>query len=285
MNVAADSAPLFRADGLRVTAGPPGNAKTILDDVSFQVAAGGFTGLIGETGSGKSVTLRTALRMLPNGVRMEAGSSAFDGRTLQEMSPADLRRMRGREIGFVPQQPWSALNPVQTIERQFIDVARSHGHTARWAREHARQALERVEIRHVDRVMRGYVGELSGGMAQRVLIAMAILLSPRLLVADEPTTALDVTVQREILQLIRGICQDDGTGVLIVTHDLGVVANFCEDVYVMHSGRMLESGPVSEVFSVPKHEYTRELVEASTRHVRDDDLSARSVLESEGAQL
>lgn len=284
MSTAFEKTPLLRAEGLRVTVGAPGAERTILDDVSFEVAAGAFTGLIGETGSGKSVTLRTALRMLPNGVRQTGGSCYFEGRSIQEMSQTELRRVRGAGIGFVPQQPWSALNPVQTIERQFVDVARSHGHSAGWAREHGRRALERVEIRNIDRVMRGHVGELSGGMAQRVLIAMAIVLSPRLLVADEPTTALDVTVQREILQLIRGICEDDGAGVLIVTHDLGVVANFCEDVYVMHSGRMLENGRVSEVLDSPKNAYTQELVDASTRHIRDDDLSVRSANDGGGWQ-
>ena len=282
MTSAAERPVLFRAESLRVVTGARADERVILDDVSFDVAAGRFTGLIGETGSGKSVSLRAALRMLPSGVTQTGGWSSFDGKRLQDLSPDGLRRMRGAGIGFIPQQPWSALNPVQTVERQFIDIARSHGKSAGWAREHGRDALDRVEIRNADRVMRGYVGELSGGMAQRVLIAMGIVLSPRLIVADEPTTALDVTVQREILQLIRGICEADGTGVLIVTHDLGVVANFCEDVYVMNGGRMLENGRVDDVFSTPTHEYTAELVAASTRHVRDDDFSIRGLAADEG---
>jgi ABC-type dipeptide/oligopeptide/nickel transport system ATPase component len=268
-------APLFHAEGLDVVLDGD-DPKEILSDASFAVYPAAFTGLIGETGSGKSVSLRASLQMLPKALRLTSGSSYFEEQRMQDLSPKQLRAIRGREIAFIPQQPWSALNPVQTIEQQFIDIAKSHGKSASWARRRAGETLERVGIPHVHRVMRGYVGGLSGGMAQRVLIAMAILLSPRLIVADEPTTALDVTVQREILELLHSLCTEDSMGVLIVTHDLGVVSNFCDHVYVMNAGVILESGRVDEVFANPSNEYTQKLVDASSRHLRADDFSAQN---------
>jgi ABC-type glutathione transport system ATPase component len=269
-----DSTPtgtLLEVDDLQVDFTRDGVTTTVLHGISYSVREGEFVGIIGETGSGKSVSLRGALGMLPRNGRVTGGRSAFRGRTLQTMRRSEMRAIKGEQIGFVPQQPWSALNPIMTLEKQFLAVGRSHGRSSAWTKDTARQMLRRVEITDTERVLRGYVGELSGGMAQRVLIAMSLLLSPALLVADEPTTALDLTVQRDVLDLLTGICREDRTGVLLVTHDLGVVSQYCDTVNVMNAGRVLESGSVDRVFSRPSHAYTRSLVTASSRHLRDDD--------------
>ncbi|GAB3430213.1 hypothetical protein GCM10027436_03050 [Actinophytocola sediminis] len=255
--------PLLAAHGLAVEFTRHGRTTRVVDDVSFRIDAGEFVGIIGETGSGKSVSLRAALRMLPRNGRLVAGAAEFGGIDLQSLSGRELRRLRGARIGFVPQQPWSALNPVQRLDRQFRQVGRAHGKSGKWADHAAREMLERVEIRRPRRVLSGYAGELSGGMAQRVVIAMSLMLAPELVVADEPTTALDVTVQREILDLLSRICHEDGKSVLIVTHDLGVVSNYCDRVSVMRSGRVLEDGPVRAVFAAPANDYTRLLVAAA----------------------
>lgn len=268
------STELLRVDDLRVEFTRDGVTTPVLHGVSYSVHAGEFVGIIGETGSGKSVSLRGALGMLARNGRVAGGTSTFGGRDLLRMRGRELRAVKGEAIGFVPQQPWSALNPIMTLESQFIAVGKSHGRTTSWTRDAARQMLRRVEITDPERVLRGYVGELSGGMAQRVLIAMSLLLSPSLLVADEPTTALDLTVQRDVLDLITGICREDDTGVLLVTHDLGVVSTYCDTVTVMNAGRVLERGSVDRVFAAPEHPYTRQLVEASSRHRRDDDYAA-----------
>lgn len=259
----AGSHTLLDARGLTVEFNRRGQTTTVVHDVSFAVGKGEFVGIIGETGSGKSVSLRAALRMLPRNGRLVSGTADFSGTELTTLPARGLRQIKGARIGFIPQQPWSALNPVQCLEKQFVQVARAHGRTRKWAAVAAREMLERVEINDPGRVLAGYAGELSGGMAQRVVIAMSLMLAPELVVADEPTTALDVTVQREILDLLSRVCHEDGKSVLIVTHDLGVVSHYCDRVYVMRGGRTLEDGPVREVFSSPLHEYTRALVAAA----------------------
>jgi ABC-type glutathione transport system ATPase component len=239
----------------------------VVHDVSFEVGAGEFVGIIGETGSGKSVTLRAALGMLPSVARMVAGTSLFEGKDLHAMGKRGLRELKGNRIGFIPQQPWSALNPVLTLEKHFMDIGQSHGKAPRWIRHAARDMLRRVEINDPDRVLAGYVGNLSGGMAQRAVIAMSLLLEPSLVVGDEPTTALDVTVQKEILELLARICREDGKSILMVTHDLGVVSNYCDRVYVMRDGRVQENGSAREIFGNPQHAYTQQLVAAATRYL------------------
>ncbi|MFC5753230.1 ABC transporter ATP-binding protein [Actinomadura rugatobispora] len=257
------SAALLAARGLTVDFARHGRTTRVVDGVSFDVGAGEFVGIIGETGSGKSVSLRAALRMLPRNGTLAAGTSEFGGADLQALPARELRRLKGARIGFIPQQPWSALNPVVRLDRQFRQVGRAHGRSRAWTDRAALEMLERVEIADPRRVLAGHSGQLSGGMAQRVVIAMSLLLAPELVVADEPTTALDVTVQREILDLLSRICHEDGKSVLVVTHDLGVVSHYCDRVYVMRAGRVLEDGPVGEVFAAPRHEYTRSLVEAA----------------------
>lgn len=259
----APDTPLLAVRDLSVEFTLRGVRSTVVEDVSYSVGRGEFVGIIGETGSGKSVSLRAGLHALPRNARVLKGTRTFRGRDLTTMSAKELRGLRGAALGFIPQQPWSALNPVQRLERQFIAVGRSHGKSREWVRDAARRMLRRVEIGDPDRVLAGYSGELSGGMAQRVVIAISLMLEPELLVADEPTTALDLTVQREILDLLNDICREDGRSVLLVTHDLGVVSTYCDRVYVMRHGRMVEEGPVDEVFAHPREDYTRVLISAA----------------------
>lgn len=239
----------------------------VVHHVSFEVAPGEFVGIIGETGSGKSVTLRAALGMLPSVARMVQGTSIFEGQNLHTLKKNQLREIKGNRIGFIPQQPWSALNPVQTLEKHFLNIGQSHGKTAQWTRQASRDMLRRVEITDPDRVLAGHVGNLSGGMAQRAVIAMSLMLEPSLVVGDEPTTALDVTVQKEILELLARICREDGKSILMVTHDLGVVSNYCDRVYVMREGCVVESGTTADIFGSPQHPYTQQLVAAATRYL------------------
>lgn len=255
--------PLLAVHDLSVEFTSRGVRSTVVEDVSYTVGRGEFVGIIGETGSGKSVSLRAGLHSLPRNARVLRGTRTFAGREMSTMTAKELRGLRGAELGFIPQQPWDALNPVQRLERQFIAVGRSHGKSKAWVREAARHMLDRVEINDPERVLSGYAGELSGGMAQRVVIALSLMLEPALLLADEPTTALDLTVQREILDLLSGICREDGRSVLLVTHDLGVVSTYCDRVYVMRHGRMVEEGSVDEVFTDPREDYTQVLIAAA----------------------
>jgi ABC-type dipeptide/oligopeptide/nickel transport system ATPase component len=234
-----------------------------IDDVSFEVPAGEAVGIVGETGSGKSVTIRSILGLLPSYGRVVAGSAEFEGEDLIKLSRTRLREIRGARIGFVAQNPFGALNPVLSIEKQFRNVMRAHRRMSR-AELHdlAIERLAAVQVRGPERVLRGYAHELSGGMAQRVVIALAMLHDPPLVIADEPTTALDVTVQRQILDLIDSQVKQGGRSLLLVTHDLGVVAQYCHRVVVMKSGRVVEPGLVADVFTNPTHEYTKQLLDA-----------------------
>ncbi|GAA3463844.1 ABC transporter ATP-binding protein [Saccharothrix longispora] len=242
-----------------------GRVRTVraVEDISFEVPAGTAVGVVGETGSGKSVTIRSVLGLLPSYGRVVAGEAGFEGLDLLTATRAQLRQVRGRRIGFVAQNPFGSLNPVLSIEKQFANVIRAHRRMSRSdVRDLALERLESVQVRGPERVLRGYAHELSGGMAQRVVIALAMVHDPPLVIADEPTTALDVTVQRQILDLIREQVSAGNRSLLLVTHDLGVVAQYCQEVVVMKSGRVVESGSVAGVFGAPAHEYTRQLLAA-----------------------
>ncbi|MGB3438156.1 MAG: ABC transporter ATP-binding protein [Actinophytocola sp.] len=234
-----------------------------IEDISFEVPQGVAVGLVGETGSGKSVTIRSILGLLPASGRVVAGRADFDGVDLCTASRKQLRGIRGRRIGFVAQNPFGSLNPVLSIEKQFANVIRAHRKLSRAdVRSLAMERLDSVQVRGPERVLRGYAHELSGGMAQRVVIALAMLHDPPLVIADEPTTALDVTVQRQILDLIDGQVSAGNRSLLLVTHDLGVVAQYCRQVVVMKSGHVVETGAVADVFGDPQHAYTRQLLAA-----------------------
>ncbi len=232
--------------------------------VSFEVGAEESVGIVGETGSGKSVTLRSILGLLEPAGRVVSGDVFFDGMDLRRIGTSRLRELRGRRIGFVPQNPFGSLNPILGIETQFRNVLRAHGVRASRTEMRARfvSMLESVGIGEPDRVLDGYAHQLSGGMAQRVVIAMAFMLEPDLIIADEPTTALDVTVQKQILDLLADLITKGRRSLLIVTHDLGVVAHYCDRVIVMYQGEVVESGPVRQVFTNPSQQYSRALLAA-----------------------
>ncbi len=238
-----------------------------VEGVSFQVDRGETLGLVGESGSGKSVTCMALLGLVPTPPgRLEAGRADFDGTDLLSCGERRLRDLRGRRIGMIFQDPMTALNPCLRIGTQMTEVLRCHGRCSRRdARDRAEAALRDVGIQDAAERARGYPHQLSGGMRQRVMIAMALMAGPDLLIADEPTTALDVTVQAQILELMRGLQQARGMAMILVTHNLGVVAGACDRVAVMYAGRIVETGAVAAVFRQPLHPYTEALYRALPR--------------------
>jgi peptide/nickel transport system ATP-binding protein len=248
-----------------------------VDQVSFDVKPGATLGLVGESGCGKSVTALSIMQLLPNPAgRIVSGNIFFQGLDLTHLSIAEMENLRGNEIGMVFQEPMTALNPVQTIGRQLIEVL--HLHTDQndaSALQAAVEILEKVGIPSPEIRLSEYPHQLSGGMRQRVLIAIALVCSPSLLIADEPTTALDVTIQAQILDLIENLQKQLGMAVLMITHDLGVIAETCQDVVVMYAGKVVEKGSVFDIFDHPKHPYTQGLLRSIPRL----DSPAKSKLE------
>jgi peptide/nickel transport system ATP-binding protein len=233
----------------------------LVHDVTFAVAPGASVALIGESGCGKTMTAMAVLGLLPAAVRVGAGSVRLDGRELLGSSPRDISAVRGGAVGAVFQDPMSSLDPTMTIGDQIAEPRMLHlGERRAAARERARELLELVGIPDPGRRVNSYPHELSGGMQQRVMIASAIACEPRLLIADEPTTALDVTIQEEILELLGELRAQTGMAVLLVTHDLGVVADVCEQVVVMYAGHVVERAAASDLFAAPRHPYTRALL-------------------------
>jgi oligopeptide transport system ATP-binding protein len=246
----------------------PGDAGpvTLVDDVSLAVGAGETLAVVGESGSGKTMTFLSALGLLQPPVRLVGGRVLVDGRDATDLSPGQLRALRGTVISMVFQDPLTALNPVFTVGSQIVDVIRAHHPVGRAeARARARALLERVQVPDPARRLDSYPHQLSGGMRQRVLIAMAIALGPKVLVADEPTTALDVTVQAQILELLTGLQRETGMALVLITHDLGLVARHADHVAVMYAGRVVEAGPTDAIFAGARHPYTRALFESIPR--------------------
>ncbi|MEO6212503.1 MAG: ABC transporter ATP-binding protein [Vicinamibacterales bacterium] len=230
-------------------------------DVSFGVAAGETLCIVGESGSGKSVTALSIIGLVSEPGRVAGGAVNFQGRDLVGLGERDLQRVRGAEIGFVFQEPMTALNPVITIGSHIEETLRVHGRaTRRTARARAVELLDAVSIPDPQRRAAEYPHQLSGGLRQRALIAMALACDPKLLIADEPTTALDVTIQAQILELLRSMQQKLGLALLLITHDLGVVAEMADRVAVMYAGRIVEHAPVRDLFAAPKHPYTQGLL-------------------------
>jgi peptide/nickel transport system ATP-binding protein len=265
------SAPLLSIERLSAVSDREGRAP-ILRDVSLAVAPGEVHGLVGESGAGKSTVARAVLGMLPRTVRVTRGTVLLSGTDLLALAPHRRRPLLGATVALIPQDPLTALNPSRRIEAQLTDGLRMwKGLGAREARRRALALLEEVQMRDPERVLRCYPHELSGGMRQRVLIAAAFALEPRLVIADEPTTALDVTVQKQILRLIRDMQVRHGTGALFVTHDLGVVAQICDSVTLLYGGRVMEQGRTAEILSAPRHPYMRALIRATPRYDRPDE--------------
>jgi len=244
-----------------------GGRTTVLRGIDLAVDAKSVCGLVGESGGGKTMVGKAILGVLPDGAKIDSGSIRFDGRELLELAPAERRSLLGRSMAMILQNPMTALNPVMRVGAQITDVLRLHmGLDAAAARARALEMLEAVHIREPHRVLSQHPHELSGGMCQRVVIAIAFACNPAFIVADEPTTALDVTVQHQILRLIRELQARFGTAVLFVTHDLGVVAKVCDSVSVIFAGRILETGTTRQVFEEPRNIYTRALMDAVPRY-------------------
>ena len=237
-----------------------------VDGVSFDVLPGQSVGIVGESGSGKSVASLAALGLLPKRAVQISGSAYFDGRDLLTLSDDQLRDLRGSDVTMVFQDPLSSLNPVLTVGRQITEVLERHRSLSRaQARTEGAAALRTVGIPDPVARMSAYPHQLSGGMRQRVMIAIALACRPRLLIADEPTTALDVTIQAQILELLRALVVDSGAALILITHDLGVVAGLCERVNVMYAGRIVESASRRELFARPRHPYTTGLLASVPR--------------------
>jgi oligopeptide/dipeptide ABC transporter ATP-binding protein len=235
---------------------------TIVDRISFDVAAGQVFGLAGESGSGKTITALALLGLLPGGTQVE-GTATLDGTDLLAMPPTQRRRTRGRVVGMVFQDPMSSLHPMLTIELQLTEHLRYQlGLSKQQARRRAIELLAEVRIPDPEAAMRGYPHQFSGGMRQRIQIAMGLACEPRLLIADEPTTALDVTVQAGILRLLRRLCREKNLAVILITHDLGVLSALADTITVMYAGRIVESGPTEQVIGRSRHPYTRGLLDS-----------------------
>jgi len=235
-----------------------------VDDVSFKVEAGKTLGIVGESGCGKSVTSLSIMRLIQNPGKIQGGEILFEGQNLLNKSDEEMRKVRGNEIAMIFQEPMTSLNPVFTCGDQVEEVIRLHKKDLSPAQAKARaiEMLTLVGIPSPEQRYGEYPHQLSGGMRQRVMIAMAMSCNPRLLIADEPTTALDVTIQAQILDLMRKLQKEFNTGMILITHDLGVVAEMCTDVLVMYAGKVVEQGTVEDIFYRPKHPYTRGLLDS-----------------------
>ena len=239
---------------------PAGEVKA-LNGVSFSMNEGEVLGIVGESGSGKSVTAYSIMGLTAYPGKLIGGTIYFNGHPIEKMSEKEMRKIRGNEVSIIFQDPMTSLNPVYTIGNQITEVIRLHtGKGKKEAYDRAKELLELVGINEPTKRLKQYPHELSGGMRQRVMIAIALACEPKLLIADEPTTALDVTIQAQILELMQELRQKLGMSIIMITHDLGVVASMCERIAVMYAGHIVEYGTADEIFYEPKHEYTKGLI-------------------------
>jgi len=260
--------PLLEVENLRVSFG----ATTIVRGVSFALNPGETLGIVGESGSGKSMTALALMRLLPPGGRVEADRLRLNGKDILRAGEARLEELRGSAMGMIFQEPMTALNPVLTIGEQLIETVRRHtGIGRREARDRAVEALKRVGIPSPEQRVDEYPHRLSGGMRQRVMIAMALICRPKLLIADEPTTALDVTIQAQILDLMLGLQDEYRMGIILISHDLRVVSAFTDRVQIMYLGHVMEDGRAGDVFETPRHPYTEALLASIPPVDRDEE--------------
>ena len=256
------SAPLITFRQLSVSFAAEKQRVRAVQEVSFAIHAGQTVGIVGESGCGKSVTAMALMGLLPpQAARIDSGEILFDGQDLLRLKANPMADLRGNQLAMIFQEPMTALNPVLTIGEQLCEPLIRHlGETPKAAWRHATRLLSEVGLARADSLMNSYPHQLSGGMLQRVMIAMALSCQPKLLIADEPTTALDVTVQAQILRLLRDRAQSRRMAMLLITHDLGVIAQMAEQVVVMYAGRVVESGPTAEILRHPQHPYTQGLI-------------------------
>lgn len=244
---------------------PAGEVKA-LNDVSIHLSEGEVLGIVGESGSGKSVTAYSLMGLTAYPGRLIGGTLEFNGHQIHKMTERDMRKIRGNEVSIIFQDPMTSLNPVYTIGNQIVEGILLHtDKNKQQARERAKELLELVGINEPEKRLRQYPHELSGGMRQRVMIAIALACEPKLLIADEPTTALDVTIQAQILELMMELKDKLGMAIIMITHDLGIVASMCEKIAVMYAGKIVEYGSTDEIFYEPKHEYTKGLLRSIPR--------------------
>jgi peptide/nickel transport system ATP-binding protein len=249
--------PILAVERLRVEFPTRRGTLVAVHDVSFEIARGEVLGVVGESGAGKSITGAAIIGLVDPPGRIAGGEIRLDGRRIDNLPPGQMRKVRGREIGAVFQDPLTSLNPLYTVGRQLVETIRTHlplGESE--ARARAVALLEEVGIPAADRRIDHYPHQFSGGMRQRVVIALALAAQPKLIIADEPTTALDVSIQAQIIQLLKRLCRDHHTAVMLVTHDMGVIAETADRVAVMYAGRIVEVGPVADVIHRPRHPYT-----------------------------
>jgi len=288
MSAPSPAAPLLRVRNLRIEASNAPDRPPLLADLSFDVAPGEFVAIVGESGSGKTMAARAVLGLLPPGVHRAGGSIALDGRELTGLAPEGLRAVRGREVGMVFQEPMVSLNPALTIGRQLAEGLKLHERLPEAEiRARCLEMLRRVQIADPERCLAAYPHEFSGGMRQRIMLASVLLLKPRLLIADEPTTALDTLSQREVMELMVELAGQAGAAVLLITHDLGLVARYAQRVVVLEKGMMVEAGGAREVLAAPQHPYTQRLVDSLPRRPegRPPRLPGRPLLEVRRAAI
>ena len=256
---------VLQVKNLRTMLDLPGGPVPVVDDVSFEVGIGETLGIVGESGSGKSMTALSIMQVLPKPIgRIESGQVLLEGTDLVGMSEQKIRRIRGREIGMILQDPHTSLNPVFSVGNQVTEALQINNPGTPYRTLLARtvDTLKKVNVADAERRIHAYPHQLSGGMKQRVVGAIAIAGAPKIIIADEPTTALDVTIQLQYLQLLREIQDETGTAIIFITHDLGIVANLCHRLVVMYAGKIVESGTVADVFGAPSHPYTEALLKS-----------------------
>ncbi|MCC8427872.1 ABC transporter ATP-binding protein [Reyranella aquatilis] len=268
-----DGGALLDVKGLRTEFRSGGSSFAAVDGISFSLAPGETLGIVGESGCGKSVTSLSIMRLVPNPPgRVTAGEIRLEGRNLLDLPESEMRAVRGDDIAMIFQEPMTSLNPVQTVGEQIVEAVQLHRPlSAAEARARALEMLRLVKIPSPETRLDEYPHQLSGGMRQRVMIAMALACDPKLLIADEPTTALDVTIQAQILDLLRDLRERTGAAIMLITHDLGVVAELAHRVIVMYAGRIVEEAPVGLLFSDPQHPYTLGLLGSIPRLGSDGD--------------
>jgi peptide/nickel transport system ATP-binding protein len=269
---------LLRVEDLTLTLAAEGGPRRILDRVTFEVYPHEVLGLVGESGSGKTMTSLAVMGLLPPGAKTPGGHIWFQGRDLLALEEHDLLSIRGSQIAMIFQSPRAALNPLMRAGEQVARVVRRHGQNRQAAYETAIELLRQAGISDAAARARAYPHQLSGGMAQRVLVAMMLACRPKLLIADEPTTGLDVTIQAQIFALMKDLRAETGAALLLITHDLGVVAEVCQRVAVMYAGQIMEVAPVNELFAHPRHPYTERLMASIVRVDRPNALESSAAL-------
>lgn len=257
---------LLTIENLKLSFATPAGEVKALNDVSISLKQGDVLGIVGESGSGKSVTAFSLMKLTPSNGKVIGGRTFFNGHTITDMSEKEMRKIRGKEVSIIFQDPMTSLNPVYTIGNQIKEGILLHTSLGKQeAQARAVELLKLVGINEPEKRLKQYPHELSGGMRQRVMIAIALACEPKLLIADEPTTALDVTIQAQILELMMELKDKLGMSIIMITHDLGVVANMCDKIAVMYAGKIVEYGDTREIFYNPKHEYTRGLLNSIPR--------------------